>query len=132
MTRAETCPQLNVQPKAQSGRERVSARGDDSSIFSPEAWARIARSLDLSGRELQIVRGTFDGQTEFAMAVALYISPSTVHTHIERLHHKLFVTDRVGLLLRVMREFIALTTTPGNDLPPICPTRATLGCHLYR
>jgi DNA-binding NarL/FixJ family response regulator len=102
-----------------------------SAMFSPEAWALIARSLGLSGRELQIVRGAFDDKTESEMAADLHISPSTIHTHVERLHHKLAITDRTQLLLRVMQEFIALTATPGSDLPPICAVRAARNCPLY-
>jgi hypothetical protein len=33
-----------------------------SAMFSEQAWGEIARSLKLSGRELQIVRGVFDDQ----------------------------------------------------------------------
>ena len=99
-----------------------------SSMFSPEAWAQIARSLGLSGRELQIVRGTFDDKTESDLAAEFHISPSTIHTHVERLHHKLVITNRAQLLLRVTQEFIALTATPGNNLPPICAGRAMHHC----
>jgi DNA-binding CsgD family transcriptional regulator len=56
------------------------------------------RSLKLSGRELQIVRGVFDDYTELAIAKNLNISPHTIHTHCERLYHKLAVTDRVKLV----------------------------------
>ena len=40
-------------------------------MFSSDAWTQIERSLRLSGRELQIVRGSFDDKTEFAMAADL-------------------------------------------------------------
>jgi DNA-binding NarL/FixJ family response regulator len=105
-------------------------RAAGSSIFSTEAWTQIGRSLGLSGRELQIVRGTFDDKTELEIAADLHISPSTIHTHVERLHHKLAITDRAQLLLRVTQEFLALTATPGHDLPPICSDRGTLRCPL--
>jgi DNA-binding CsgD family transcriptional regulator len=97
---------------------------------STEAWTQIGRSLGLSGRELQIVRGTFDDKTELEIAADLHISPSTIHTHVERLHHKLVITDRAQLLLRVTQEFLALTATPGHDLPPICSDRGTRRCPL--
>jgi len=100
-------------------------------MFSPEAWALIARSLGLSGRELQIVRGAFDDKTEVEIAADLHISPSTIHTHVERLHRKLTITDRTQLLLRIMQEFIALTATPGNDLQPICAVRTARNCPVY-
>jgi len=117
-------------PHAEAGtvgrREPACCAG--SSMFPPEAWKQIGRSLGLSGRQLQIVRGTFDDKTEFAMATDLRISPSTVHTHVERLHHKLGITDRAQMLLRVTQEFLALTATPGNDLPAICADRGTNRC----
>ena len=64
-------------------------------MLSKQAWAQISRSLALSARERQILRGIFDDRTEFAIAANLGISPHTVHSHIERLYHKLAVTDRV-------------------------------------
>jgi DNA-binding NarL/FixJ family response regulator len=99
-----------------------------SAIFSELAWEEVARSLNLSGRQLQIVRGIFDDEKDFAIAHRLGISLSTVHTHIERLHHKLAITDRPQLLLRVMQEFLTLTASPGNGLPPLCATHASPGC----
>jgi len=101
-------------------------------MFSEQAWREIARSLKLSGQELQIVRGVFDDHTEFAIANNLNVSPHTVHTHCERLYHKLAVTDRVKLVLRVMDEFIALTVAPGSTLPPICANRVAGRCPLRR
>jgi hypothetical protein len=51
-----------------------------------------------------------------------------VHTHVERLHRKLAVIDRVELILRVINEFLKLTTAPGSLLPPICAVRAAGRC----
>lgn len=108
----------------------VAAHG--SGIFTPCAWAQIARSLDLSGRELQIVRGIFDDQTEFAIAGELGISPHTVHTHLSRLHHKLGVVTRTQVSLRVMAEFMGLTSAPGSRLPPLCGRRSAGECSFQR
>jgi DNA-binding NarL/FixJ family response regulator len=113
---------------AQSACDRESARIAGSSMFSGEAWVEIARSLGLSDRELQIVRGTFDDKTEVAMAADLHISPSTIHTHVERLHHKLLIANRAQLLLRVMQEFLFLTASPVTRLPPICADQSTRRC----
>jgi DNA-binding CsgD family transcriptional regulator len=97
-------------------------------MFCPPAWAAIARSLQLSGRELQLVRGVFDDQKDLAIANALGVSIHTIHTHFERLHHKLTITDRPQLIQRVMQEFLALTAAPGSVLPPICACRTTGHC----
>lgn len=99
-------------------------------IFSEQAWREIAHSLKLSGRELQIVREVFDDHTEFAIAKNLNISLHTVHTHCERLYHKLGVTDRVKLVLRIIKQFLTLTSTPECGLPPICARRAAGRCPL--
>ena len=111
-------------------RLRSQRKAAGSAIFTDLAWGEIARALKLSRRELQIVRGVFDDRTEFAIAAELGISPHTVHTHFERLHRKLGVTDRVALVLRVMAEFVALTLSPGTVLPSICANRAAGHCPL--
>ena len=93
-------------------------------MFARAVWNEIAANLGLSARELQIVRGTFDDQTESAIATKLRISLGTVHTHIERLHHKLAVADRAQLILRVVREYMAVTASPENRVSPLCVDRA--------
>lgn len=89
-------------------------------LFSHNAWQALSVSLNLSSRELEIVRGVFEDRTESAIAADLRISPHTVHTHVERLHHKLGVANRVQLVLRVMDEFLSLTVSTKSLLPPIC------------
>jgi len=100
-------------------------------MFTEEIWKEIARSLKLSGRELQIVQAVFDDYTEFTIANNLDVSPHTIHTYCERLYHKLAVTDRVKLVLRIMDEFVALTAASDSTLPPICANR-TIGCCPFR
>jgi DNA-binding CsgD family transcriptional regulator len=100
-------------------------------MISEQAWQQIARSLGLSPRELQIVRLILDDHTEFAIAVDLGISPHTVHTHIDRVHRKLAVVDRVTLVLRVVEEFLFLTVAAGSGLPSICANRVAGRCPLH-
>lgn len=96
-------------------------------VLSDVAWAEIARSLKLAGRELQITRGVFDNLTEGAIAANLGISEHTIHTHLHRLFGKLRVTTRVQVVVRVMQELLMLTVSEASDLPPICRHRAN-GC----
>jgi DNA-binding NarL/FixJ family response regulator len=130
-------PECTVHPRSQMKKISIlspgkpaafadAGRRSGSAIFSPEAWKQIALSLKLSGRELQIVQATFDAKTELAMALDLQVSPSTIHTHMERLHHKLSVSDRAQLLLRIIEEFLALTAA--NVLPPICSDHGRPRC----
>lgn len=81
-------------------------------------------------RELQIVRGLFDDTTEEAVAAELGISTHTVHTHLERLRHKLAVTTRTQIVLRIIEEFLTLTGGEHGSLPPLCRYRAKGRCPL--
>lgn len=103
-----------------------------SAIFSRQAWDDVARNLRVSRRELQLLRGMFDGLTESAIAAELRISVRTVRTHMERLHRKLNVTHQVALVLRVMVEFLNLAGAPGSGVPPFCAARSTGRCPLRR
>ena len=89
--------------------------------LSEQAWGQIRQRLGLTGRETQIVRGIFDDCTEKAVASDLGISRSTVHTHVERVHRKLRVVDRVALIQLVFKELFTLILSLESGLPPICP-----------
>jgi len=101
-------------------------------MFSDQAWGKIGRKFKLSGRELQVIKEIFDDRTEFAIAAHYGVSPHTVHTYCERLYHKLAVTGRVKLVLRIVDEFLALTVAPETVLPPICANRFAGHCPLRR
>jgi DNA-binding CsgD family transcriptional regulator len=101
-------------------------------MLSDAAWAVIARSLNLPQRQLEIIRAVFDDATEYTIAQNLGISPHTVHTHLERIHHKLGVHDRVELVLLVLAEFLRLTADAASDLPPVCGRRAAGECPFQR
>src|SRR5580765_3280665 len=74
------------------------------SILTYDGWRKIAQSLRISNRELQIIQGVFDDQKEFAIAGELMISVHTVHTHLERLYRKLGVSSRVALVYASCRN----------------------------
>lgn len=91
-----------------------------SEMLSNEAWIAIARKCELSPRELQIVRGIFENQTDDAMASNLGISRHTIHTYLGRLFRKLDATTRTQVVLRVMQQFLILSSTTERELPAIC------------
>jgi DNA-binding CsgD family transcriptional regulator len=105
----------------------ITEGGLGSAIFSKRAWDNVADVLGLSRRELEILRGMFDGLTESTIAARLHISLRTAHTHMERLHRKLHVTHQVELVLRLTVEFLKLAGVPGSGVPPICAQRSP-GC----
>ena len=54
--------------------------------------------LGLSRRELEVLERVANGETNRAIASALFVSPSTVKTHFDRIYEKLGVHDRAGAL----------------------------------
>lgn len=111
-----------------AGRDGKAVLRNGAKVFKQRAWAAIVRSLNLSQREQQLVRGVFEDHTDHSIASGLGISRHTVHTHFERLHAKLKVTNRAQLILRVLDEFLTLTASPDSGLPPLCPYAATIRC----
>ena len=77
-------------------------------IFSEDQWRQIRTALRLPSRELQIIQHICDDEADEAVARALGISASTVRTHLQRLYRRLGVHGRIGLLLRVFEEHLAL------------------------
>ena len=80
-------------------------------IFSTRQWLALSRSLQLSGRELEIVQCIFDDHTGAAMARKLSISVHTIHTHLERLYRKLGVQTRTAAVVRVFAEHLNQSLT---------------------
>ncbi|EIV10353.1 response regulator [Mycobacteroides abscessus 4S-0116-R] len=58
----------------------------------------------LSTREREVLRMIAAGQTVPAIARALFLAPSTVKTHVQRLYEKLGVGDRAAAVAEAMRR----------------------------
>jgi two-component system nitrate/nitrite response regulator NarL len=58
----------------------------------------------LSARESEVLRMIADGLTIPAIASQLYLAPSTVKTHAQRLYEKLGVGDRAAAVAEAMRR----------------------------
>jgi DNA-binding CsgD family transcriptional regulator len=110
----------------------MTRRATGSAIFSERAWDEVARTLGLSRREVELLRGMFDGLTESAIAAEVSISVRTVRARVARLHRKLRVTHRVALVLRVLVEFLKLAAVPGSGVLPICARRTAGRCPCHR
>jgi two-component system nitrate/nitrite response regulator NarL len=60
----------------------------------------------LSAREREVLTRIARGQSIPAMAGELYVAPSTVKTHVQRLYEKLGVSDRAAAVAEAMRQGI--------------------------
>jgi DNA-binding NarL/FixJ family response regulator len=89
--------------------EAVRAASAGDALISPSVTVRLLKQLaparspaagagnQLSGRELDIARSIARGRTNQEIAAELFISLSTVKTHIARIQNKLGVRNRVGI-----------------------------------
>jgi two-component system, NarL family, nitrate/nitrite response regulator NarL len=58
----------------------------------------------LSAREREVLNRIASGQSIPAIAGELYVAPSTVKTHVQRLYEKLGVSDRAAAVAEAMRQ----------------------------
>jgi DNA-binding NarL/FixJ family response regulator len=89
--------------------EAVRAAGAGDALISPSVTVRLLRQLastrppaavardQLSERELDVARRIAQGRTNQEIAAELFISLSTVKTHITRIQNKLSVRNRVEI-----------------------------------
>jgi two-component system nitrate/nitrite response regulator NarL len=87
------------------------ARGE--TVLAPEVQAGVAREIRmrsederpaLTAREREILRLTADGRSAPQIAEQLYLSPTTVRTHLQHLYEKLGVSDRAAAVAEAMRQ----------------------------
>lgn len=107
----------SMSTRVPGGPQAPSAQTDEGghSVLSVVWWDRLAASLQLSERELHVLKGVFDDRTEAAIALELSISAHTVHTHLERLYRKLGISSRCALVVRVFEEYLRLAPTARVD-----------------
>jgi transcriptional regulator EpsA len=70
------------------------------------AQRRRAPAVDLSSREIQIMRGVRDGKTNMEISTELGISPLTVKNHIQRILRKLQVSNRAQAVARCLATHV--------------------------
>jgi two-component system nitrate/nitrite response regulator NarL len=82
-------------------------------VLDPEIQAGVAREIRmraederpaLTAREREILRLTADGFSAPQIAEQLYLSPTTVRTHLQHLYEKLGVSDRAAAVAEAMRQ----------------------------
>ncbi|GAA4822773.1 response regulator transcription factor [Actinomycetospora corticicola] len=103
-------------PKETRRRELVEAvrkAADGGTVLPAELAAGLAgeirhrrsdRGPVLSERETEILRLMAQGLTTPAIAKQLFVAPSTVKTHVQRMYEKLEVTERAAAVAEAMRR----------------------------
>lgn len=68
-------------------------------MFSEKEWRRLMGYLELPPRQEETLRLLFNGHTDKEIAVP------TVRTYLQRMYHKLGVSDRTALVIRIFQVF---------------------------
>ena len=93
------------------------------SQLSNKQWELVCESLALSNREEFVCRLLCDGHTRAAIAEAMEVTTRTVRHHMEQIHRKLDVHNRVGVVLRLIqvRDSIGAVLPSVNEQPTYGP-----------
>jgi DNA-binding CsgD family transcriptional regulator len=78
--------------------------------FAPADWAEELAAEDgsdavpsMTPREIEVLTLAADGLTGRELAEKLFLSPSTVHTHLDNIYAKLDVRNRAAAVAEAMR-----------------------------
>jgi DNA-binding CsgD family transcriptional regulator len=81
-------------------------------IPSEKQWIPSIQRLRLSPRQKQIVLLLMKGDRDKTIAYSMGLSYNTIRTYLQRIYHKVGVTDRGELMLRVFE--VRLKDRPGR------------------
>ena len=72
-------------------------------LVSASQWEAIAKAAELSQRELEIIQLLFQQKTRDGIAEKLGLKSRIVRQYMERIHTKLQVHGRIGVVLRIIQ-----------------------------
>lgn len=93
--------------------ERIAAAARGETVFSPQLQSALAdevrnRGVDdrprLTPREHEILDLTAQGSSAREIGERLFLSPTTVKTHLQNVYEKLGVSDRAAAVAKAMRH----------------------------
>ncbi|QEG23570.1 response regulator transcription factor [Mariniblastus fucicola] len=73
-----------------------------SEMLTQKQWTITSEKFRLTNRERQVCQRLFEGMTRNQVAEELGIKPRTVRHYMEHIHEKLDVSNRVGVVLRII------------------------------
>ena len=90
-----------------------------SKMLTQVQWTITAQKLRLTKREREVCEELFEGNTRNKIAEHLGIKPRTVRHYMEHIHQKLAVSNRVGVVLRIIQMRDQITS---SDIEAISET----------
>jgi len=81
----------------------VASKRPGSEMLTQAQWIATGQQLRLTNREREVCQELFEGNTRNEIADHLGIKPRTVRHYMEHIHQKLAVSNRVGVVLRIIQ-----------------------------
>jgi len=97
---------------AREDEQALAKQGTGQHQLSIQQWSDVCRRMKLSLREQEVCKLLFDGLTRQKIADQMGISNRTVRHHMEQIHVKLEVCNRVGVVLKIIYLRDQLSSTP--------------------
>ena len=88
---------------------------DTEPLFDEFEWQIIASHLQIPERQVQVLRGVFDGMSDSEIAERLGVTLATERLHLSLLFERMGVGDRTSLVIQVFRSFQAISDTTGRE-----------------
>lgn len=86
-------------------------------LLSSRQWQQVAILQRLTPRETEVTKLLFQELTVREIAVYLGLKMRTVRQHMEKVHRKLSVTNRVGMVLRIIQTRDYLQRQQTTEVP---------------
>ena len=73
--------------------------------FAPEEWSELRRRNSLSPQQFKLLGLLMNGLQDREIAEAMRIGLPTVRTHMTRMFARIGASDRIEVILKVLRQF---------------------------
>ena len=81
-------------------------------LLDNQRWAYLRKKYGMTARELEVARLVCCGLGNDDIAAELEIKHATVKTHIRNLYRKLWVHNKISMLLKFIEDINAVIVTP--------------------
>lgn len=103
--------------ESQNGESSAPFARQCNDLLSTRQWQQVATLQRLTPRETEVTKLLFQELTVREIAVYLGLKMRTVRQHMERVHRKLSVTNRVGMVLRIVQTRDYLQRQQATEIP---------------
>ena len=94
-------------------------------LLNDQQWSYLQTKYNMTKREMQIAKLVCRGLGNEDIAQSLSIRHGTVKTHIRNLYRKLWVHNKISMLLRFIKDASVFFSNPESPLQMLIETEPT-------